>query len=273
MTFFRYPGGKSKFQKQIKDHILENHYEFATPKFEQYRELFFGGGSVGLDLKLVESDSWINDKDIGLWCLWTSVRDYPEELCDHVSNYQPKVQDFYDFKDSLKNIASIPEEKSQIVLIGFRKLAIHQISYSGLGTMSGSPLGGKLQKSAYPIDCRWSPSYLVKNIAIASKSLKNTKITCVDYSELILDTTKSAFLYIDPPYYEKGSQLYQHSFNEDHHKHLANLLQNTSHQWLLSYDDCDYIRNLYSWAKIKTLNANYSISGATKKSELLIYRG
>jgi len=45
--------------------------------------------------------------------------------------------------------------------VGFKKLAIHQISYSGLGTKSGGPLGGKSQESIYKIDCRWSPKHIV----------------------------------------------------------------------------------------------------------------
>ena len=49
-----------------------------------------------------------------------------------------------------------------------------------------------------------------------------------------------------------------------------NVLKSTPHKWLLSYDDCKEIRELYSWAKIEELDVKYSISGATKKGELLI---
>ena len=58
----------------------------------------------------------------------------------------------------------MPTELARIVDLGFKKLAIHQTSYSGLGTKSGGPLGGAEQKSRYKIDCRWSPEYICKKV-------------------------------------------------------------------------------------------------------------
>ena len=40
----------------------------------------------------------------------------------------------------------LTKEENQISK-AFKKLAIHQISYSGLGTKSGGPLGGEKQQS------------------------------------------------------------------------------------------------------------------------------
>ena len=62
-----------------------------------------------------------------------------------------------DARTNCWTITAMPDDRGRIVDIGFKKLAIHQISYSGLGTMSGGPLGGAGQKSQYKIDCRWSP--------------------------------------------------------------------------------------------------------------------
>ena len=67
---------------------------------------------------------------------------------------------FWKFKNELLNIPDIYD----ITDIGFKKLSIHQLSYSGLGTKSGGPLGGVKQESQYKIDCRWSPKTLFKNI-------------------------------------------------------------------------------------------------------------
>jgi hypothetical protein len=39
-------------------------------------------------------------------------------------------------------ISSMPSELDDLVGIGLKKVIIHQISYSGLGTKSGGPLGG-----------------------------------------------------------------------------------------------------------------------------------
>ena len=159
---------------------------------------------------------------------------------------------------------------------GFKKLAIHQISYSGLGTKSGGPLGGKEQKSDYKIDCRWSPKYICKEVdqlhALFSKLDIDGEIChCRDFSEILANNKNDHVYYFDPPYYVKGGVLYQCSFTEYDHKRLATLIRGLKGSWVLSYDECDEIRKLYDWASIEKMGVNYSIGGATRKSELLIY--
>ena len=84
---------------------------------------------------------------------------------------------------------------------------------------------------------------------------------------LISDAEHRSLLYLDPPYFDKGNDLYQHGFERKDHERLAEALQNTNHTWVLSYDDCPEVRELYEdWASVEPLNVNYSIT-ATKDSE------
>jgi DNA adenine methylase len=257
---FRYPGGKTK----LKTRIIEKLAEF---KKTEYREPFFGGGGVGLSFltKNQAQDVWLNDKDTGIFCLWHSVMYEHERLKDVVRYFVPVVNDFYAFKKELLDAPDNPENK---VYYGFLKLAIHQISYSGLGTKSGGPLGGKNQSSKYKIDCRWSPDYICSKIDKMHNLFKrfNTKFTNLDFQELISDIQVDSLIYLDPPYYVKGNDLYQYGFTLDDHNRLCKLLQDTKHTWVLSYDDCPEIRELYKWAKIEELNAIYSITGSRKKT-------
>ncbi|KKL03797.1 hypothetical protein LCGC14_2622550, partial [marine sediment metagenome] len=80
----------------------------------------------------------------------------------------------------------------------------------------------------------------------------------------------TALVYLDPPYFEKGGQCYKHSFSEEDHVRLATALRDTHHQWVLSYDDCPEVRDLYSFARIQELPVNYSIAGSVPNVELLI---
>lgn len=275
--FFRYPGGKSKLKHLILDRLSQQ----ARGKTLEYREPFFGGGSIGLELLQEPLDIpsiWINDKDPGIACLWTSVLNYPEELKNCVRHFKPSVDYFHLFKQELLSIEQEPVERGDIIRTGFMKLAIHQTSYSGLGTKSGSPLGGKEQKSKYKIDCRWSPEYICKKIDRINTQMSVFKIhdnscTSEDFEKLIKDESKLALLYLDPPYYIKGNELYQHGFSENDHLRLAESLKSTNHSWVLSYDDCAEIRNMYAgWSVIEQLDANYSINTSRSKTELLIYK-
>jgi len=297
MSFFRYPGGKSKLRNQIAarlDTIANGHNL-------EYREPFFGGGSIGL--KVLQDNTlikklWINDNDLGISCLWTSVIQHPDFLKKLVNKFTPSVKKFDDFKTELTaENPTKPKTAEEIAQYGFMKLAIHQISYSGLGTMSGGPLGGRKKENIagrgmtdevkYPIDCRWSPDYICKKIdqlhtKMVGLSIRKNRCTCLDFADVIDDTENDAVIYLDPPYFVKGNDLYQHGFTEEDHHRLATSLKNTKHQWVLSYDDCPEIRDLYNWAFIEEIDGvNYSITALKDKKtgerltrtkmELLIY--
>lgn len=278
MSFFRYPGGKIKLISKI---VVRLKYIIGGNDLE-YREPFFGGGSVGLELlkdNFNIKKIWINDKDPGVACLWTAVIKYPGELKDKVINFKPSVEYFDSFKEELsQNIILDKSSEGQIIELGFKKLAIHQISYSGLGSKSGGPLGGREQKSEYKIDCRWSPEYICNqieqhNTLMKKIKIRNSRCTNLDFGDLIKENETDAILYLDPPYYVKGNELYQYGFTNEDHIRLAELLKYTKHKWLLSYDDCEEVRELYDWANIiKIGDINYTITTKKpiKKSELLI---
>lgn len=285
MSFFRYPGGKSKLRNRIAVKLNE----ISNTCDLEYREPFFGGGSIGLKFLQDKQDlkrMWINDFDPGISCLWTALIKNPDFLKDLVVKFNPTTEAFYKFKKELTDKPPQFTSDTIIVNYGFKKLAIHQISYSGLGTKSGGPLGGEKQSSDYKIDCRWSPKYICKKIDILHNrfskiSIREDKCTDFDFEKLILDETHDAIIYLDPPYFDKGKDLYQYSFTNNDHQRLAEMLKKTKHQWVLSYDDCEEIRAFYDWADIELIHeVGYSIT-ATKnkttgervsrtKSELLI---
>ena len=233
--------------------------------------LFFGGGSIGIKL-LQETDikkMWVNDFDPGIFCLWSTLINRPDLLKDRVNDFKPSVDRFYEYKEHLTDKPPELTSDDLVAEYGFKKLAIHQISYSGLGTKSGGPLGGASQKSDYKVDCRWSPKYICKKIDKLNNRFSELNIRCtnLDFSELILDTECDAVIYLDPPYFVKGNELYQHGFNEEDHNRLAKALKETNHKWVLSYDDCEEIRSLYEgWSNIEVIDGiNYSITALKNK--------
>lgn len=279
----RYPGGKSKLKVPIIKKINELIVDASL-----YIEPFFGGGSIGLNFlpNSKVKEILINDKSISVAAFWSAVIRHSEQLIELVQNYQPKVEDFFNIKQELLSLKQVPNDK--IVDIGFKQLVIRQISYSGLGVMSGSPLGGIKQQSKYKIDCRWSPKHIEQKITKYHSLLNKFDIiskccSSNEFQEIFLAlkfdyenrNEEDCFYYLDPPYYKKGNELYQNGFHPLEHKMLSDLLRSTESKWLLSYDDCEEIRELYSWAKIEEIDANYTINtknGSRKKKELLIYK-
>ncbi len=281
-SFFRYPGGKEKLSNVIVSKLVSiirsNDPLSGQIHPIEYREPFFGGGSIGIKFLskykniIPISSVWINDKDIGIASIWDSVINHTQELNTLIQDFFPTPDTFYSFKEEL-----LKENSVISVDLAFKKIVIHQISYSGLGTRSGGPIGGKLQQSKYTVDCRWSPKHIIKKTNILQNLFSNFNNLCtsIDYSDLITkevnDKTHSVLIYLDPPYFDKGGQLYQFSFSEQDHINLSLLLKNTNHSWVLSYDDCPEIRDLYQWANIQqTESVNYSITNSRLKQELII---
>ncbi len=274
-SLFRYPGGKAKLLPQIRQRLAAR---INCDELE-YREPFFGGGAVGIAYMAANPANrkvWINDKDVGIACLWTSVIRYPAMLKSLIQRFNPSIDCFHAFKEELKENHSMPKQTRKIVQYGFKKLAIHRMSYSGLGTMSGGPLGGRDQRDVKNgIDSRWRPSNLCKKIddlheLFSRFEIRENACTHYDAIDLIECKASEAILYLDPPYWLEGPNLYQHSFSLNDHVRLSDALRDTEHQWLLSYDDCDEIRKLYHWAEIEKVNIKYSVRKPTKKFELII---
>jgi DNA adenine methylase len=108
-------------------------------------------------------------------------------------------------------------------------------------------------------------------------AFEKTRITSVDYQELVTAPGDDVFMFLDPPYFT-ATKLYGHSGSLhafDHWK-LAKLLKTTNHRFLITYDDCDEIRELYSWAKIQGWKLQYGMNNCNLDrksrigSELLI---
>jgi DNA adenine methylase len=84
---------------------------------------------------------------------------------------------------------------------------------------------------------------------------------------------KNRLIFLDPPYYlEKGSKLYgkngdMHE-NFDHNK-LFEIISREK-KWIMTYNDCEYIRNLYKNFEIIYVNWSYGMNKTKKSSEIII---
>lgn len=74
------------------------------------------------------------------------------------------------------------------------------------------------------------------------------KITATCF-ETVLNTKSKAFYYLDPPYYRKGKRCYNHYFKPPDHQRLMEALTALKRDWVLSYDDCPEVRELYGVPK------------------------
>lgn len=237
----RYPGSKDKHLSLLAPYL--NQAGESRTVYEPF------AGTAAVTFFLLESKKvdyyFLNDIDEGIVALWRTVKNNPERLVKAVESYVPSVKDFYDFKE---NSGVTVFEKA------FRKLVLHQISYSGLGGMAGGPMGGRNQASVYGVDCRWYPVKLAAGIRKCSQLLNsvNGDIVCGSWENAVdLAAKNEGFLYLDPPYFVKGSELYVNGGLN--HEVLAEKLKKCD-SFVLSYDDTPEVRSMYSWAKVSKVD-------------------
>lgn len=276
MPLIRYPGSKAKLTGKIIERLPYELWAGLYGANAEYREPFFGGGAVGFKVMARMSRAskvWINDKDLWLARLWESVRDRPRQLCKLIAAFKPNTSDFYKFKEQDGCPTVDPS------LAGFRKLACHQMSMSGFGVMSGGPLGGREQTNTdYPIDCRWNPDRLRKQVMQCHRLMKDfdqVDITHTDFAVVLNGAPENCVAYVDPPYVKAGPQLYKHSLSDFDHERLAGCLKGLKCQWLLSYDDHETVRRLYADCRIENVditytNATHATGRRPKNSEVVI---
>ena len=87
---------------------------------------------------------------------------WPGELQSLIRDFTPSVAAFHEYKQEL---LAMDGQADPSPLVGFKKLAVHRLSYSGLGTMSGGPLGGWSQAGKDKIDSRWRPDRLIREVS------------------------------------------------------------------------------------------------------------
>lgn len=99
----------------------------------------------------------------------------------------------------------------------------------------------------------------IEYISEVSKRLRMVVIENQDF-ERILKTydKKDALFYLDPPYYET-EKYYPDRFMPEDHVRLKEALGRIKGKFLLSYNDCEYIRELYDGYSIVEVDRTHNL--------------
>lgn len=263
----RYPGAKSKLVPYIKKLIETTKLEGCT-LYEPY------AGSAAVSFSLLKtgtiSKAIINELDPLIYCFWISVMEHTDELIHLIQNTDVTLENWISFSE-YRNSNYIKEHST--LEIGFAGLFLNRTSFSGI--LKSGPLGGLNQKSQYKIDCRFNKEKIIKNIQLLSTFRDRIEIYNMDAIDFLRQKTKykrnnKTFVYIDPPYYEKGPSLYRYYYNQQMHKDLSKFIKTKSYPWLISYDNSVEIKKMYRNSKQQHIYLDYSINTHMKAKELLI---
>lgn len=260
----RYPGGKSKLYDFVLAILKENNLLGQT-----YFEPFAGG--AGLALKLLLKDQVrriiINDYDHSIYAFWYSILNYTEEFCEKI-----KITDVtLDEWDKQKEIYN--SHNCNTFEQGFSTFFLNRTNRSGV--IKGGMIGGRSQDGDYLINARYNKEDLISKIKSIADKKNQIILTNMDAKELIesdfLNHYYKLLINFDPPYVIKGSQLYKNSFTENDHRELYKAISKCKRKWIVTYDICPLITELYSNFRSNKIDIQYTVNKNLKAKEYVFY--
>ena len=106
---------------------------------------------------------------------------------------------------------------------------------------------------------------------LANLKLDNLSVQHADFKDSLARHSDD-FLYLDPPYANGGENLYGNKgdmHKDFSHMGLAEILRDRD-DWVLSYNDCGMVRELYDGYKFVTPEWTYGMSNDKSSNEVLI---
>lgn len=139
--------------------------------------------------------------------------------------------------------------------------------------MNGGPIGGIQQTGKWKLAARFNKSELqdrCRKVAEYGERIHVSQLDAIDF--IGAQDHERTFFFIDPPYYVKGETLYLNNLDHAYHQRLANQLRSMENAaWVVTYDDCSEIRDMYStWANIRPFGLQYAASERRRGNEILI---
>lgn len=260
----RYPGGKTKLYEYVHNILMINGMIGET-----YIEPFAGG--AGLALKLLLNNDVkrivINDFDTAIYSFWNCVLHQTDKLCNFVLNVPLTLDEW----DKQHYVYAHQTEYSQIE-IAESVLFLNRTNVSGV--ITGGMIGGRAQTGKYKIDARLNRNRIVEKInriSTVSDRIELFNLDAIDFLDQVLPHYYKVFINFDPPYVEKGGQLYKNFFTEDNHKILKKHISKCKRKWIVTYDVCDLISNLYSKFNGGMIDIYYSANGAKNAKEYIFF--
>lgn len=235
----RYPGGKSRIYPFVASFMEENNLIGSS-----YAEPFAGGAGLALTLLYngLVKKIYINDLDKAIFAFWKTAIEKTDILCSWISKVPLNIEMWKKFHEAYLHAEEISTEE-----LAKATFFLNRTNVSGV--IKGGVIGGLDQHGLYKIDARFNRKSLIKKISKLAE-YKDAIVLSNEDALFFLkkrDLMKSeVFIYLDPPYYQKAPNLYMNFYRADDHRILSEKVKLLKKKWMVSYDNHDFIKNLYA---------------------------
>lgn len=243
-SLLRYPGGKTRGVDFIT--------RFFPQRLDRLLSPFLGGGSIELAVATRGTKVYGYDIFSPLVEFWQCLIAKPRELAREVEKYFPLPRHrFYELQKTQTRF------KTRL-----QRAAVYYVL--NRSSFSGSTLSGGMS----PHHPRFTETAIER---LRNFYNPNVTVTKGDFKQSLADHPHT-FAYLDPPYLVE-SALYGRKGDAHKgfdHEGLAGILKQREH-WILSYNDCEQIREMYEGFHTLTPNWKYGMSNNKSSKEILIF--
>lgn len=230
-SFIGWIGGKKLLRKEI--------ISLFPEKIDRYIEVFGGAAWVLFAKEKLANMEVYNDANGDLVNLFRCVKYHCEELQRELSGMLNSRELFYDFANqyNVRGMTDIQRAARFFMLI--------KTSYGSDHKSYGCAKRDINVMTDYLTDIH----YRLSKVIIENKDFENL----IDVYD-----REGALFYLDPPYYGT-ERYYQEKFSKDDHVRLRDKLKDVKGKFILSYNNCDFIKELYKDFDIREVNRNSNL--------------
>lgn len=259
----RYPGGKNCIFPFVSKLFYENGLLGAA-----YAEPYAGGAGLALRLLFEEyvERIYINDLDRSIYAFWSSILANTDAFCGWIEDVEVSVENWHRYKEVQSRA-----ESADLFELAKSTFFLNRTNVSGV--IKGGIIGGYDQKGLYKIDARFKKPHLIARIQRIERFKKRISVSNLDGLAFVKKMDARAeeiFIYLDPPYVQKGADLYMNFYSMADHEKLSRHVHKIKKKWMVSYDNHDFILNLYASEKKVRYKLSQSASNRVG-DEVLIF--
>jgi DNA adenine methylase len=247
----RYPGGKTRALV-----ILQRYLDTYYPGRQVLLSPFLGGGSFELASAAKGMRVFANDLFLPLYTFWMILKMDPKGLHQGVLKQLPVSKEtFLRLRKSELNYSD-PQETAAGYFI------VNRCSFSG------ATFCGGFSTEAAEKRCNQSAVDRLLDVDMQNMTLSN--LDAIEFLRTHPEQPDTV-VYADPPYYITS---YVYGKNGDMHEGFDHagfaIALRSRKDWILSYNDCPYVRELYAGCRILTESWSYGMNNNEKGSSELI---
>lgn len=263
----RYPGGKGRLGPWLAALMRHNHISGGW-----YVEPYAGGAGAAIYLLAqgYVNHVIINDVDPVVYAFWWAILHDTDNFLSLLSKTPVTMDSWYFQKQIHADLDSYSKTE-----IGFATFFLNRTNRSGI--LKGGVIGGKKQDGPYLLDARFNKKNLVERVMGVASLAEHITLRNQDALALLGDIDQElpdrSLIYLDPPYYQKGSQLYRNHYQPNDHKKIADCVKGLKTPWVVTYDDCCEIKTIYNSCRSAEFSLHYSTAkNRPLATEIMFYQ-